>query len=169
VYSDGLYFLARGPLSIGVIGINSADNIDDVIVNIEVKYNLQDWLDKSAICFLKRDGDMHGIGIFVCIALVFFFLGLLILHINQSPKSWEKPKNRGVRASWQVNITIPTGAIIPEFSTDTFLFSHYFGALGNSVLFRKLNITSSISPIEIEVHEFTPKVYSYFLLINHTS
>jgi hypothetical protein len=63
--ADALYLIGRGALAIGNINIDASEDVSDVEVSVQLKYNLQKLVDDMAVCILQRGDNERGLGIFV--------------------------------------------------------------------------------------------------------
>jgi hypothetical protein len=68
--NDGLYFIGRGSFSNGRIHFVQGDS-DQVVVEVQGRYNDERLLDLVNVCQLEREGKdggkEYGIGIYVCL------------------------------------------------------------------------------------------------------
>ena len=76
VGSEALYLLSRGSYQSGKVEVKQAvEERGDVRVDVRVAYHDARALARATVCRLRKSGDRHGVGIYVC----FFPLCVLIL------------------------------------------------------------------------------------------
>lgn len=142
VDAKALYLLSRGRWSYGGLKVQASDDVDDVLVKVTAAYNDQELIDSAKVCLLSRGDEESGLGVF-------------------TPESHSDSNRR--RLTWKLDVLIPTGAVLPNFSTHLPIWPHELGDLDGSVVFRKLNLHTSNSPIKAK------SVYADEALIHTTN
>jgi hypothetical protein len=130
VDAKALYLLSRGRWSHGGLSIKASDDVDDVVVKVTANYNHQDLIDSAEVCLLSRGDEEHGLGVF-------------------TPEKWN-PDHDHRRLTWKLEVLIPSGAVLPSFSTRLPIWPHSLGDLDGSVVFHRLDLQTSNSPIKVQ-------------------
>lgn len=130
VDAKALYLLSRGRWSHGALNVQASDDVDDVLVKVTATYNDRELLDSAKVCLLSRRDEEHGLGVF-------------------TPEvKWVEPGHDRRRLTWKLDVLIPLGSVLPSFSTNLSIWPHELGDLDGSVVFRKLDLHTSNSPVK---------------------
>lgn len=137
VGSDSLYLISRGAFHYGTLTVEqSTEASDDVIVHIRVAYFKEEVFERTNICYLKRQENQNGIGIYT----------------SKSRLPGQDDKDR---LMFDVTLTLPASAsedalYIKSLETSAPLFRHKVAALSDTVFFGSISLNTVHSLINVQ-------------------
>lgn len=137
VGSDSLYLISRGAFHYGTLTVEqSTEASDDVIVHIRAAYFKEEVFERTNICYLKRQENQNGIGIYT----------------SKSRLPGQDDKDQ---LMFDVTLTLPASAsedalYIKSLETSAPLFRHEVAALSDTVFFGSISLNTMHFPINVQ-------------------
>ncbi|KAG1802961.1 uncharacterized protein HD556DRAFT_723787 [Suillus plorans] len=137
VGSDSLYLISRGAFHYGTLTVEqSTEASDDVIVRIRAAYFKEEVFERTNICYLKRQENQNGIGIYT----------------SKSRLPGQDDKDQ---LMFDVTLTLPASAsedalYIKSLETSAPLFRHEVAALSDTVFFGSISLNTLHFPINVQ-------------------
>lgn len=137
VGSDSLYLISRGAFHYGTLTVEqSTEASDDVSVRIRAAYFKEEVFERTNICYLKRQENQNGIGIYT----------------SKSRLPGQDDKDQ---LMFDVTLTLPASAsedalYIKSLETSAPLFRHEVAALSDTVFFGSISLNTLHFPINVQ-------------------